>query len=100
MFNKIDAYCQGIGLDSNVSITAKVIYSQIHGTPVTEGKPVDALVASCILIAFGEPDVASVFEDIFSLVKGPSAESVRVLKDVVRFLYPYLREDGADTRLD
>lgn len=100
IFNQIDAYCDGIKMDSNVANTAKVIYSQIHGAPVTEGKPVDALVATCVLIAFGEPDVSSVFERVFSPVKGSPSESVRVLKDIVRFLYPHLREDVTDTRLD
>lgn len=93
-YREIDAYCENIDLNIDVANKTRVIYHEIHGATFTNDKPLDALVASCILIAAETLEVPKKqLQKVVSLVDGPPL-CVHVLKEIIEEIYPHIKEAG------
>ena len=96
-YREIDAYCEKINLKIDVANKTRLIYHQIHGEAYFKDQPLDALVASCTLIAAETLNVSKQqLQKIVSLFDGPPM-CVYVFKEEIEYRYPHIKEAGMVT---
>ena len=97
VFGEIDAYCEKTDLKIDVSNKTRLIYNEIHRATFTNGKPHDALVVSCILIAAETLDVSKQQLRKVVLLYNGNPLCVHGLKDIIEYIHPHIKEAGTVT---
>lgn len=95
-YKEIGAYCDSIGIQTNVTDTVKYLFKMVHDSGSFKGKNQDTLIAGCIFIACRQCKVPRTFREIFALTKVTKAEIGRVFKSLDKFFSQQNKEKMAN----
>lgn len=85
-FKQIASLCEVFNGGQNVINAAKHIYKLVDKHKVMKGKPVEAVVAGCVFLAFRQNKAPRTFKEIHHLTNVSKKELGRVYKQLVNFL--------------
>jgi len=81
-YNKIDVYCNSMGLLKNVSDSAKQVFKRVSDNKLLRGKSHEKIIAGGLFIACRREGVPRTFREIFEVTKVPAREIGRLFKQL------------------
>jgi len=93
-YRQIVAFCEVFNGGSNVSNAAKHIYKLVDKHKVMRNKKQEAIIATCVFIAFRQNNAPRTFKEIGNLTTVSKKDIGKVYKQLQDFLVKLKEEDG------